>query len=126
MKNAATEIRGKHGTISLDALKEKTLGKTGTKTRDKFERDLTFEVIGELMREIRKKRELSQEELADILGIDRTIISKVENNTRGQKLSTLFKYAEALGCQITIKITDKDKTKKGNSRIKNEIELLEK
>jgi HTH-type transcriptional regulator/antitoxin HipB len=109
--------------ISLDALKDKTLGKIGTAERDKFERDLTFEIIGELMREIREKRNLTQDQLADILGIDRTVISKIENNLRGQKISTLFRYVNALDCQLTLKIVDKSKTK-GSTRIKDkEIQL---
>jgi transcriptional regulator with XRE-family HTH domain len=51
---------------------------------------------GKKVKEIRKKKGVSQESLADLAGLDRTYISDIENGKRNVSLETIFKISEAL------------------------------
>ncbi|MBT1700282.1 helix-turn-helix domain-containing protein [Fulvivirgaceae bacterium PWU4] len=52
--------------------------------------------FGELLKELRNKKGLTQEELATDCGLDRTYISMLERGLRQPTLTTLFKIAEVL------------------------------
>lgn len=57
--------------------------------------------MGYRVKELRESMGLSQEELARISGVSRTIISGLENGTtRATTTKTLIKLAEALGCTV--------------------------
>lgn len=59
------------------------------------------ERMGYRVKELRESMGLSQEELARISGVSRTIISGLENGTtRATTTKTLIKLAEALGCAV--------------------------
>jgi transcriptional regulator with XRE-family HTH domain len=54
-------------------------------------------VLGQRLREIREKRGLSQAAFADLLGLDRTTLNKIENGTRSDvRISELFRFATVL------------------------------
>jgi len=53
--------------------------------------------FGEILKELRKKKKLSQEELATDCGLDRTYISLLERGLRQPTLGTLLRLAEVLG-----------------------------
>ena len=52
--------------------------------------------LGERIRELRRRRGLSQEALADAAGLDRTYISSCERGKRNVSLLTLYRIAAAL------------------------------
>ena len=49
--------------MSLDQLKDKHLGEVGTIERDKYEFDLKIEILGDMIKSVRKERHLTQEQL---------------------------------------------------------------
>ena len=49
--------------MTLDQMKDKDIGKIGTLERDKYEFDLKMEVLGGMIKSVRKKRKLTQEQL---------------------------------------------------------------
>lgn len=53
-------------------------------------------VFGKVLKEIRLKNKLSQEELAFICGLDRTYISLMERGKRKPTINTIFALASAL------------------------------
>jgi transcriptional regulator with XRE-family HTH domain len=55
-------------------------------------------VIAENVRRLRVKRSWSQEELADRCNLHRTYIGAIERGERNITVRTLFRIAEALGC----------------------------
>ncbi len=65
------------------------------------QRDDYLQWFGNRMRTIRRLKHLSQEELADIAGIDRTYIGGVERGERNLSLLNIKKLADALG--VTVK-----------------------
>jgi len=55
-----------------------------------------IQAFGKRVREIRKERGYSQEELAHFAGLHRTAITHIERATRSSTLETLEKLARAL------------------------------
>ncbi len=53
--------------------------------------------LGENLRKLRLRKEMSQVHLATALGVDRAYISNIENGRMNPTLSTLEKIANALG-----------------------------
>lgn len=56
--------------------------------------------VGNRIKDLRKKRDLSQENLAQIAGLDRTYINSVENGRRNIDIVNLEKIANGLGVKI--------------------------
>lgn len=61
--------------------------------------------IGVLLREARKASGMTQEEIAVVLNTQKSAISRIENHAEDIRLSTLFKYAEALGKKVQLYIS---------------------
>ncbi len=86
-------------------IKNEVYGKKGTKRRDQLERDFEAFKIGMLLRDARKKRNLTQEQLGQIVNKKRTYISRVENDGSNITLKTLFDIVEkGLGGKVQISI----------------------
>ena len=60
--------------------------------------------IGVILRQIRQEAGLTQEELAKKLNTKKSAISRIENHARDIRLSTLEKYAAALGKRIQLSV----------------------
>jgi transcriptional regulator with XRE-family HTH domain len=54
------------------------------------------EIFGKIIQEERKAKEISQEKLAKLTGLDRTFISLIENGKRSPTFSTILKICSAL------------------------------
>lgn len=91
-------------TITLSELKDKTLGKVGTPKRDKYEQELRVEILAEQIKQLRIERKLTQEQLGELVGVQRAQISKMENNTCNVTISTLMKIFGALKAKVTFEI----------------------
>jgi transcriptional regulator with XRE-family HTH domain len=62
--------------------------------------------FGEVLRRHRKDRGLSQERLAQVTRLDRTFISLLERGLRQPSLTTLLRFAEALGVPASELVRD--------------------
>ncbi|MBK7221333.1 MAG: helix-turn-helix transcriptional regulator [Saprospiraceae bacterium] len=90
--------------ITLSELKDKTLGKVGTPKRDKYEQELKVELLAEQIKLLRKERNLTQEQLGVLVGVQRAQISKLENNAGNVTIATLMKIFAALKAKVTFEI----------------------
>ena len=54
------------------------------------------DLIGNVLRNFRKEKKMSQEVLSGLAGLDRTHYSKIERGLRSPTVDTLFKIAQAL------------------------------
>ena len=52
--------------------------------------------VGEIIRELRKKKGLTQEQLSGLATLDRTHYSKIERGLRSPTIDTIFKISFAL------------------------------
>jgi len=75
------------------------------KSRDSFELGYENFKIGLLLRQAREEAGLTQEEIANILNTKKSAISRIENHAEDIKISTLSKYAEAIGRKIHLQFT---------------------
>lgn len=89
---------------SLDSLKDRLIGLEGTIERNLYEQELKIEVLQEIMKEIRKKRNLSQEELGLIVGVKKAQISKIESGYDNISLNIISKIFTALNAKIKISV----------------------
>ena len=65
-------------------------------------RERTQELLAELpLQELRQARSLSQEELAEVLGLNQATISKLERRT-DMYLSSLRRFVEAMGGELEL------------------------
>jgi ribosome-binding protein aMBF1 (putative translation factor) len=60
--------------------------------------------IGVMLKRLREKSGLTQEQLADKLQTKKSVISRIENHSEDIKLSTLSRYAKSLGRRIKIEV----------------------
>lgn len=86
-------------------IKDKVYGKKGTDRRDELDRDFESFKIGLLLRNAREEKNLTQEQLGELIDKKRTYISRVENNGSNLTLKTLFDIVEkGLGGKVNISI----------------------
>lgn len=92
---------------TLDQLKDKYFGKIGTSERDELEAGYQAFEIGAMIHEARLEKGLTQEQLAKKCGTTKSYSSKIENNLKEARISTLQKIVE-LGfdghLQISLKL----------------------
>jgi ribosome-binding protein aMBF1 (putative translation factor) len=79
---------------TLEEFKEKNYGKIGTKERDELEAGYENFKIGALIHNARIEKGMTQEQLAEKVGTTKSYISKIENNIKEARISTLQKIIE--------------------------------
>jgi DNA-binding XRE family transcriptional regulator len=93
--------------LTLEEFKVKNYGKKGTKERDELDAGYENFKIGALIHDTRMEMGMTQEQLAEKVGTTKSYISKIENNIKEARISTLQKIVE-LGfggqLELTIKI----------------------
>ena len=90
---------------SLEDFKVKNYGKRGTKKREELEAGYENFKIGVLLLEARLEKGLTQEQLAAKAGTTKSYISKIENNIKEVRISTLQKIVETgLGGHLELSI----------------------
>lgn len=90
---------------TLEELKEQHFGKRGTPKRNDLEEGYQNFKLGVLLQEARLKKGMTQQELADKVGTTKSYISKIENNVKEARLSTLQKIVElGFGGQLELSI----------------------
>ena len=88
---------------SWDDHLDQKYGQIGTQTREKYEQEFESFKLGVLIQEARKKRHLTQEELALKVGTTKNYISRVENDASDIRLSTLMRIiTDGLGGHLTL------------------------
>lgn len=92
--------KNKLKTESLEELTDKYIGKRGTSQRDAFDFELDIELIGEAIREARLKRNLTQSELGELVGVQKAQISKLENSLKQARVDTILKVFAALNARL--------------------------
>ncbi len=80
--------------MTLEEFKEKNYGKLGTKERDELEAGYENFKIGALIHDKRIELGMTQEQLAEKAGTTKSYISKIENNIKEARISTLQKIIE--------------------------------
>lgn len=79
---------------SLDQFVDEQYGKRGERKREKFEKGYEEFRLGHLIQQARLEKGMTQEQLAKKSGTNKGYISKVENNIKDVRISTLQRIVE--------------------------------
>jgi DNA-binding XRE family transcriptional regulator len=91
-------------TYTLDEITDKHIGKHGTPKREAFEYELRLDLLGKAIKQARKERHLTQEELGQLVGVQKAQISKIENSLTDARFETILKVFKALNAKINFNI----------------------
>ena len=89
---------------SLEEITDKHIGRRGTPKREAFENELRLDLLGEAIKQARIERNLTQEELGKLVGVQRAQISKLENSLTDARFETIIKVFKALNAKINFNL----------------------
>jgi len=95
-------------TFSLAEMKDKYIGKDGSPEREEYEYELRMEVLGKMIKAARQERNLTQEELGRLVGVQRAQISKLESSANSATIDTILKVFKALKAEINFHVKLED------------------
>jgi HTH-type transcriptional regulator / antitoxin HipB len=95
-------------TYSLHDMKEKYVGKKDTAKRDQYEYELRMDVLGFMIKKARQERNLTQEQLGKLIGVQKAQISKLESSTNSATIDTIIKVFKALKAEIHFNVKLED------------------
>lgn len=91
-------------TVSLASMIDKHIGEIGTSGRDNFENELKIELLGNAIKQARLERSLTQEQLGELVGVQKAQISKLENSVTNARFETILKVFAALGAKVNFNV----------------------
>ncbi len=63
-----------------------------------------MELLGEMIKQVRLERNLTQEQLGKLIGVQKAQISKLENNTTNVTMDTILRVFTALKAKISFHV----------------------
>jgi HTH-type transcriptional regulator / antitoxin HipB len=90
--------------FTFNQIKDEFIGEVGTEKRTQYEQELQLEILGEMIRKVRLERNLTQEELGKLVGVQRAQISKLENKTTNVTIETILKVFGALKAKVNFNL----------------------
>ena len=95
-------------TYSLAEMKDKYIGEVGTAERDEYEYELRMDLLGKMIKSARQQRSLTQEELGQLVGVQKAQISKLERRANSATVDTIIKVFQALKAEINFNVKLED------------------
>lgn len=97
-------------TYTLDEVQDKLIGTIGTPDRDIFEYELQMNLIGQAIKQTRQERNLTQEGLGKLIGVQKSQISRIESNASNVTIDTLMRVFRALKAHVKFQVELADLT----------------
>ncbi len=79
-----------------DEMLDNVIGKKGTPQRTKHEADINSYLMGEAIKRARLSKNLTQEQLGEMIGVKRAQVSRIESG-RNLSFSTIARAFKAMG-----------------------------
>lgn len=92
----------------FEDLEDKYFGEKGTLEREEYEFDLKMEVIGEKIKQLRIRNNMTQTQLGELIGVKRAQISKLEHGNHSASVSTIMKVFQAMKAKVKLRIETDD------------------
>lgn len=90
---------------TLDEMTDRYIGPVGTPKRDEFDRKLADELhayhIGEAIRMARESQSLTQEQLGERMGVQRSQVCRIESG-KSITFASMMRAFKALGVQVAL------------------------
>ncbi len=96
--------KNKFKTVSLDTMIDKHIGKHGTDRREAFENELRIDLLGQAIKQARQELNMTQEQLGQLVGVQKAQISKIENSVKNARFETILKVFDALGAKVSFNV----------------------
>ena len=96
--------KSKIKTFTLDEMKDEFIGRKGTPSREQYEYELNMEILGLMIKKTRQERNLTQEELGKLIGVQKAQISKLESSTNSATIGTILKVFKAFNAEIRFNV----------------------
>ncbi len=95
-------MQAKNDIGSFDAILDAKYGKLGTPEREAFHQEAYAFCAGQIISDARKHEKITQKELAEKVGTNKTYISKIENGIVEPSVGLFFRIIDALGLKLDI------------------------
>jgi len=89
---------------TLEEVQDKLIGKIGSPEREFFEYELKMDLIGKAIKQTRQQRNLTQEELGKLIGVQKAQISRLESNASNVTIDTLLRVFTALKAKVKFQV----------------------
>lgn len=93
---------------TLAEMKDRYIGEVGSKERDEYEYELRMDILGKMIKAARQERNLTQEELGKLVGVQKAQISKLESSTNSATIDTVIRVFKALKADINFNVKIED------------------
>ena len=87
---------------SVDDVMDAKFGKVGTPKREQFRREAYAFYMGQILCDARKSEKVTQKELAQRVGVDKSYVSKIEKGIIEPGIAMFYRMASALGRTIEL------------------------
>ena len=87
---------------SMDAVLDKLYGKVGTPELEEFRKEAYSYCVGQLISDARKQERMTQAELAEKVGTNKSYISRIEKGAIEPGVGLFFRIIDALGLKMEI------------------------
>lgn len=101
---AKARLKGARKISSIDAVIKKEIADRESPERLQYEIGLRIDLIGDMIKALRKSRKLTQEQLGKKLGVQKAQVSKLEKGDANMTLGTLLKVFSAMKADISFRI----------------------
>ncbi len=88
--------------VDIDAMMDERFGAVGTSEREEFRKEAYNYCVGQLIMEARKQERMTQSDLAEKLGTNKSYISRVEKGAVEPGIGMFLRMIEALGLRFEI------------------------
>lgn len=99
-----TDFSKKKGFVKASEVLAMEVGEKGTPEREEFDAKARAWYYGEVLRERRKELGMTQKELAEKIGRERTYINRIEHGETDLQLSSFIRIADALGIVLRLDV----------------------
>lgn len=81
---------------TIDEAEDLLIGEKGSQEREEYEFELKLGILGDMIKSVRKKKSLTQEQLGQI--------SRIENNSGNVTVATVLRIFDALGAKMDFRV----------------------
>lgn len=89
-----------------------------------YERGYEAFKIGAMLKSAREQSGMTQQQVAERLGTRKSAISRMENHAADIRLTTLQRYAEAVGCRLALELRPEEESHGVTRRVSRPRERL--
>ena len=89
---------------TMEEVEDEFIGKRGTADREKYEEEIEMFLIGDVLKQVRKSKNLTQEDLGKLIGVQKAQISRIESG-KNLTFSTVMRVLKAMGMSARLEIS---------------------